>query len=75
MITQQMQNNYVTLSGTITALPSLSHEVYGEKFYETTLAVKRLSEVDDFIPVFVSERLLDSSLVSVGSSVTVVGQF
>jgi len=75
MITQQMQNNYVTLSGTITALPSLSHEVYGEKFYETTLAVKRLSEVDDFIPVLVSERLLDSSLVSVGSSVTVVGQF
>ena len=75
MNTQQMQNNYVTLSGTIVHLPTLSHEVYGEKFYEMTLAVKRLSDVDDFIPVLISERLLDNQLVSANSQVTVVGQF
>lgn len=75
MNTQQMQSNHVTLSGKIINLPTLSHEVYGEKFYEMTLAVKRLSEVDDFIPVLISERLLDSSLIAVDNAVTVVGQF
>ena len=75
MNTQQMQNNYVTLSGKITSMPTLSHEVYGEKFYEMTLAVKRLSDVDDFVPVLISERLLDSTLISLDNQVTLVGQF
>ncbi len=75
MNTQQMQSNNVTLSGKITDLPTFSHEVYGEKFYEMTLAVKRLSDVDDFIPVLISERLLDSTLIALDSAVTVVGQF
>ena len=75
MNTQQMQNNHVILSGRIVNLPTLSHEVYGEKFYEITLAVKRLSDVDDFIPVLISERLLDSQLVAPDNQITVVGQF
>ena len=75
MNTQQMQTNHVTLSGKITTLPAFSHEVYGEKFYEMTLAVKRLSEVDDFIPVLISERLLDNALIALDNVVTVVGQF
>ncbi len=75
MNTQQMQTNHVTLSGKITTLPALSHEVYGEKFYEMTLAVKRLSDVDDFIPVLISERLLDNDLIALDNVVTVVGQF
>ena len=75
MNTQQMQNNHVTLSGKIVNLPTLSHEVYGEKFYEMTLAVQRLSQVDDFIPVLISERLLDSQLIATDNQVTVVGQF
>ncbi len=74
MNTQQMQNNYVTLSGKIVNLPTFSHEVYGEKFYEMTLAVKRLSDVDDFIPVLISERLLDSTLTA-DNQVCIVGQF
>ncbi|MBO5866816.1 MAG: single-stranded DNA-binding protein, partial [Clostridia bacterium] len=38
-------------------------------------AVQRLSQVDDFIPVLISERLLDSQLIATDNQVTVVGQF
>lgn len=38
-----MQNNSVILAGEIVTEPVFSHETYGEKFYELTLAVRRLS--------------------------------
>ena len=40
----QVTSNYATLSGKIVSLPQFSHEVYGEKFYEVMLEVKRLSQ-------------------------------
>lgn len=70
---QQYYNN-VSLSGEIIAELSLSHEVYGEKFYSSSLKVKRLSEVYDVIPILVSERLISEKL-EVGSQITVRGQF
>lgn len=68
------QNNSVTLSGEIVQEPKFSHEVYGEKFYEITLAVKRLSGMEDLLPVSVSEHLLSQNVV-LGNKVTVCGQF
>ncbi len=68
------QNNSVTLSGEIVQEPKFSHEVYGEKFYEITLAVKRLSGMEDLLPVSISEHLLSESMLC-GSKVTVSGQF
>lgn len=68
------QNNSVTLSGEIVQEPKFSHEVYGEKFYEITLAVKRLSGMEDLLPVSISEHLLSEDMLS-GSKVTVSGQF
>ena len=67
-------NNAVTLSGTIVTEPTFSHEIYGEKFYEIILAVKRLSGMEDVLPISVSEHLL-TPFVSCGSKITVHGQF
>ncbi len=69
-----MQNNSVTLSGEIVEAPKFSHEVYGEKFFEITLSVKRLSGMEDLLPVSVSEHLL-SGCTALGEKVTVCGQF
>ena len=72
-ITNQ-RNNCVTLSGTVTSAPVYSHEIYGEKFYEVTLAVKRLSGMDDLLPISVSEHLISDAFFE-GNNVTVSGQF
>jgi len=69
-----MGNNAVTLSGKIVGSPTFSHEVFGEKFYEVSLSVKRLSGMSDILPISVSEHLLDDGFVD-GADVTVKGQF
>lgn len=70
------ENNIVTVAGVIVTPPTLSHEVYKEKFYMFTLRVKRLSEVDDFIKVVLSERFFGSEFdVREGDYVEVKGQF
>lgn len=69
-----LQNNVVSLSGKVLGEPVFSHEVYGEKFYEVTLAVKRLSESEDFLPISVSEHLLSDKFHD-GALVSVSGQF
>lgn len=71
----QVTSNYATLSGKIVSLPQFSHEVYGEKFYEVMLEVKRLSQSVDLIPVSVSERLMTEGLIQLGKEITVTGQF
>ena len=73
-MTANLQNNSVTICGTVTNEPIYSHEIYGEKFYEVTLAVKRLSGMDDYLPISVSEHLLSDAFKE-GQMVTVVGQF
>ena len=72
--TTNLRNNCVTLSGTVISAPVYSHEIYGEKFYEVTLSVKRLSGMDDLLPISVSEHLLSDAFFE-GNSVTVSGQF
>ncbi len=72
---EQMQNNSVTLSGKVLGCPVYSHEVFGEKFYDVTLSVKRLSESTDLLPVSVSEHLMTDGLFEDGKEITVVGQF
>ena len=73
-MTTNQTNNSVILCGTVKGEPVYSHEVFGEKFYEVMLAVKRLSGMDDVLPVSVSEHLLGDSFRD-GCEVTVKGQF
>lgn len=54
-----MENNRVTVIGTIVSDFTFSHAVFGEGFYLVDLSVSRLSEQADVIPLMVSERLMD----------------
>lgn len=67
--------NKVKLTGIIMTEPQFSHELYGEKFFEFSVAVKRLSDAEDILPVTVSERILYQYSVITGKCVTITGQF
>ena len=54
---------------------TFSHEVFGEGFYLVSLAVSRLSDQVDVIPLMVSERLLDVKQDYRGQTVEAIGQF
>ncbi|MEG2159129.1 MAG: single-stranded DNA-binding protein [Clostridia bacterium] len=68
-------NNTVTLSGRVVGKPEYSHEVFGEKFYDVKLDVKRLSDMSDILPITVSERTMLTIPFATGDYVTVEGQF
>ena len=54
-----IENNQVSIVGEIVSDFRFSHEVYGEGFYMVDVSVSRLSNFVDYIPVMVSERLID----------------
>ena len=70
-----IENNSVTVSGIITKDFQYSHEVYGESFYVSTVESKRTSKVSDFVPITVSERLVDISAAWGGQKVKITGTF
>jgi len=70
-----LQNNSVTLIGEVVSGFTFSHEVRGEAFYLVSLAVKRLSEQADIIPLTISERLIDVTADCMGRTLEVAGQF
>ncbi len=67
--------NKVFLSGEIVSTPVFSHEMFGEDFFETEIAVKRLSEQVDVIPLTVSERLITEKNLKQGDKISLAGQF
>lgn len=70
------ENNIVKLAGKIAGLPTMTHEIEGEKFWEFPLEVKRLSGVSDTLPVTVPEKLLELSKLELeeGKGVVVEGE-
>ena len=70
-----VENNEVEIYGKIHGALSFSHEVYGEGFYTFILEAPRLSDVSDYIPITVSERLLKNITLQAGDEVVVAGQF
>lgn len=67
--------NRVYLSGEIVSEPVYSHEMFGEAFYETEIAVKRLSQQIDVLPLTVSERLIAERGIGKGDKISLNGQF
>lgn len=51
--------NNIILSGNIECEPSLSHELYGEKFYKFDLSCRRLSGTRDIIHCVIPEVLIE----------------
>lgn len=70
-----MENNRVTVIGTIVSDFTFSHAVFGEGFYLVDLSVNRLSEQADVIPLMVSERLMDVTKDYRGCTIEADGQF
>ena len=75
MMDKVIENNQVSLIGTIETEFVFSHEVYGEGFYLAEVSVKRLSDSLDTIPVMVSDRLLNVHESHVGKTRHAIGQF
>lgn len=75
MVDKVIENNKVSIIGEIISEFSFSHEVFGEGFYLIDVAVNRLSELKDIIPLMVSERLVDVSASYVGKLIDISGQF
>ena len=72
---EQMQNNQVYLSGQIASEPEFSHEIMGEKFYDMTVSVARLSGQNDVIPITISDRLMEGQNFEIGNLIGLIGQF
>lgn len=56
------ENNNVLLIGSVASEPIFHHEYDGEQFYSVTLKSDRTSSASDFVPVFVSDKWLDTYL-------------
>lgn len=69
------ENNQVSMMGEIVSDFTFSHEVFGEGFYMVEIAVNRLSNFMDYIPLMVSERLIDTKQSYIGQKIYVTGQF
>ena len=69
------ENNQVSIVGEIVSDFRFSHEVYGEGFYMVDVAVNRLSNYMDYIPLMISERLIDVNRDYRGQVILVNGQF
>ena len=70
-----IENNNVELVGEIVSDFSFSHESFGEAFYFVDVAVKRLSETFDYLPLLISEHLIDVNSDCIGKAIHVNGQF
>lgn len=75
MLDKVFTNNQVTIAGEVVSEFTFSHEVYGEHFYVVNIAVCRLSNSFDVIPVMISERLMDVSADYRGCTLQASGQF
>lgn len=69
-----MDNNIITLTGTVETFPTYSHSVLDENFYSFILKVPRLSENEDYLPVTVHERQLEGDILQIGNCVKIKGQ-
>ncbi|MDE7062478.1 MAG: single-stranded DNA-binding protein [Lachnospiraceae bacterium] len=70
-----LENNQASIVGEIVSEFQYSHEVYGEGFYMVEVSVNRLSNFADYIPLMISERLIDTTKSYIGQKVYVTGQF
>lgn len=64
----ERENNNVHVEGTLIEPFAYSHCFFGEKFYASTIAVQRLSGVEDHIRIMVSEVLIDIDKINAAKS-------
>lgn len=70
---QYENNNQVLLKGKISKMPTYSHTVMGEGFFDMLIDVQRLSDEVDTLPITISERLIEDFFI--GKELGIIGQF
>lgn len=70
-----IENNKARIVGEIVGQFEYSHEVFGENFYIGQLKIERTSGILDFIPIMVSDRMVDVSADWNGIFVEIEGSF
>lgn len=70
-----LQSNQVILLGYMADDFTFSHSVTEEKFFTFTLEVERISGTKDYLPIMISEKLIDKNENYIENPVCVVGQF
>ena len=75
MTEKTIENNKVSVIGKVISEFTFSHEVFGEGFYILEVAVNRLSDQADIIPLMISERLIDVKHDYRGQTIEAIGQF
>lgn len=68
-------NNLAEVSGFVENEPTFSHELFGENFYIFTLRIPRLSGINDYIKIMISDRLMTEFKPEVGKEAEITGQF
>lgn len=74
MITVKDDTNIVNLRGELQSELEFSHEIFGEKFYNTKININRLSDSYDTLPITISERLLEEVDFENNKNVRIIGQ-
>ena len=69
-----LENNKVVVAGKVNSPLVFSHEMFGENFYQFDLAVPRLSDYVDLLPITISERLMGGIELNPGAEIIVEGQ-
>jgi len=64
--------NKVYLFGSVKTIPTFSHSVFGQDFYQFELEVKRLSGYLDILPITISNNIVSD--ISENRNIGIVGQ-
>ncbi|MBR1988708.1 MAG: single-stranded DNA-binding protein [Clostridia bacterium] len=75
MSEEYLDDNKVILQGEVDTEPEFSHILNGEEFFQFNLKTKRLSEVEDIIPISISSKLKDAYNIKIGDKIAIKGQF
>lgn len=70
-----ISNNQAEMIGIVEDEPIFNHELFGENFYIFTLKIPRLSGINDYIKIMVSDRLMTDFEIHPGNEIKIVGQF
>ena len=73
--TNNTTNNTTIITGVISKTPEFSHEILGERFYGIEIEVLRKSEQADYIPVLVTDRMVDIKSLKLGEYFKIEGSY
>lgn len=68
-------NNLAEMIGYAEDEPTFNHELFGEFFYTFTLRIPRLSGINDYIKIMISNRLMTDFEIKPGKKIEIKGQF